>query len=538
MARKRQIERLCELMQEMVEQKQYDKGLDVISELMPEDLDSVLDLRNMATIQENTGHIEDMKRTYLCLFNMTGARHNLIEFIKVLIRIGEIADAKVYLKEFEKMDGAVADDFDLRYAISKATDSSIEDRIRLLEDFKKEEYMEVWGKRLADLYKQAGRMDDYKNEMADLHLWFGGARILPEEDETEDEEAKQVVAETSENLAARMEAESEIENAINEHVGEEVSRIVEESTQTNDVPSEPTLDDMLSATAKTRIERLEVEPTSPIGQLDPDTPVYEAAEPSYHEEPVYQTAEPSYSEEPVYEAAEPSYSEESAYAEEPSYEAAEPVIESVGKPHTASGEEVDPLGHTTLEAKYLNRRGQAETVGEPVKTDDPIKAQRLEKMFTVDENYEEGPADVSERGIRYFTTSDVVAKLRRRDFEPPHFVFAGGEEKITLTMTKRISKELSRLGYTSAQKVMRITAERMNTIRLEDQIDRLIGRSLLITEAAELSRESVEQLLKVLHEFGEEFVVMLSGPFDEIDCFLQIYPELEKELPYKVRMVY
>ena len=46
-----------------------------------------------------------------------------------------------------------------------------------------------------------------------------------------------------------------------------------------------------------------------------------------------------------------------------------------------------------------------------------------------------------------------------------------------------------------------------------------------------------ENLLDVLHEFGEEFVVMLAGPFDEMDCFLEIYPELSEQLGYKVRML-
>ena len=85
---------------------------------------------------------------------------------------------------------------------------------------------------------------------------------------------------------------------------------------------------------------------------------------------------------------------------------------------------------------------------------------------------------------------------------------------------------------------MRITAERLNKLRLEDQIDKLIGNCLLITEAAELTKGTVEQLMAVMHEFGEEFVVVLAAPFDEMDCFLEIYPELAEQLGYKVRMVY
>ena len=275
----------------------------------------------------------------------------------------------------------------------------------------------------------------------------------------------------------------------------EVSRIVEAGVSTPIENKEPTLDEMLSETARTRIERLEVEETPRNTQPVPMDP----------EE----------------------YGDPDA-----------PVMESVGTPRTASGGVPEEGHHVSFEAQYLNRRGQAETVGEPVKTDDPEKAKRVEQMFAVDENYEEGPTDISSRGIRYWTTNDAVAKLRRKDFEPPHFVLAGGEERITMTMTKKLCKELARLGYNSAKKVVTITGERMNTIRLEDQIDRLVGRCLLITEAAEMTKESVDQLLKAIRDFGEEFVVVMSGPFDEIDCFLEIYPELSEALGYKIRMLY
>ncbi|MEE3467950.1 MAG: hypothetical protein VZQ83_05890 [Eubacterium sp.] len=503
--RRREIERRCEQMRDLVQERAYEEAWRLIADIDPEEVEAVQDLRAMAEVQEQTRHYDELKKTYLHLYNTTTVRHNLKSFIQVLIRIGEIADAKVYLKEFEKMDGAIADDFELRYAMADALGISLEERIQLLEDFKSEEYMEVWGKKLADLYKQAGREAEYKQELADLHLWFGGVHILPDEPE-EDPEERRVGGMIEENLAARMEAESDIENAITESVGAEVSRIVEESAGAPEEVSEPTLDDMLSETGRTEIEQLEVEPVRPTERLDVD-----AVEQAMEEEPVM-------TEDPIY--------------------ASTPVVETVGMPKTASGAPMEEPVHTSLEAKYLNRRGQAETVGEPVKTDDPTKAKRFEELFVVDDNYEEGPADFSTRGVRYWTTRDTIAKIRRRDCEPPHFVLAGGEEKITLTITKRISKELTRLGYHSAQKVMRITAERMNSIHLMDQIDRLIGRCLLVTEAAELTKESVDELMQVLHEFGDEFVVVLSGPFDEIDCFLQIYPELNEELGYKVRVTY
>lgn len=537
--KRREIERRCEQMRDLVQEKAYDEAWRLIEDMDPEELDSVQDLRAMAEVQEQTRHYEEMKKTYLHLFNMTTVRHNLTEFIRVLIRIGEIADAKVYLKEFEKMDGAIADDFELRYAMADALGATLTERIKLLEDFKSEEYMETWGKKLAELYKQAGREEDYRQELADLHLWFGGIRIIPDEPE-EDPEEKEVGGMIEENLAARMEAESDIENAISEKVGAEVSRIVEESGGMPDRVTEPTLDDMLSETGRTQIEQLEVEPVRPTERLDVDAVEQMLEKPqAYEPEPMVYEGPQAYEPEPMtYEEPEAYESEEEPVLTEDPMNANSPVVESVGMPVTASGEPAEEPVHTSLEAKYLNRRGQAATVGEPVKTDDPAKAKRFEQLFVVDDNYEEGPADISASGIRYWKTRDIIARIRRRDCEPPHFVLAGGEDRITLTMTKKISKELTRIGYRSAQKVMRITAERMNSIHLMDQIDRLIGRCLLVTEAAELTKESVDELMQVLHEFGDEFVVVLSGPFDEIDCFLKIYPELSEEIGYKVRMVY
>lgn len=546
--KRREIERSLEILDDLAADRRYDAAWDVVAELSPEEVDSVHHLKLMAKVQEETKHYDEMKKTYLYLFNMTKARHNLKEYVKVLIRIGEFGEAKLYLKEFEKMDGAIADDFDLRYAMAEALELGIDEKIKLLEDFKKEEYMENWGQKLAELYGQAGRIEEKKRELADLHLWFGGVRIIPD-DPDPDPGDQRVVDETSENLVAKLEAHSDIENAISESVGAEVSRIVEadDSRQQGGYveversdQSEPTLDEMLSETGRMKIERLEVEQapaTGPI-MLDPDVKTYAADPTGPIVAPVYAEGQAGGYAEQFYEAGQEQGYPEDQYMEEQEYDPAAPVVESVGAPVTASGEVPAEEEHLSFEAKYLNRKGQAETVGEPVKTDDAEKAKRVEQMFVVDDTYEEGPADISGRGIRYWTTTDVVSKLRRRDFEPPHFVLAGGDDRIVMTMAKKLAKELARLGYTSAKKVVRITAEKLNKLRLEDQIDKLIGNCLLITEAAELTKGTVEQLMAVMHEFGEEFVVVLAAPFDEMDCFLEIYPELAEQLGYKVRMVY
>ena len=467
------IQKKCIQIRKLSEEGKIDEALSIVDEfegVLPE---SVRDLRIIADLQEKAGRLVDMKKTYDTLCEFTKTHHVLRDYIFALIRMGDLGTARERLNEFEANGGATEDDFEMRYAILEALGVPRDEKIRLLEDFKKEEYIESWARRLAQMYKDAGREEDYSAEMADINLWFGGARFIAEEEVVDPRDDSEVHDEIEENLAARM-VDNSIEDDISVHVAEEVNRIVsgrKPKPESEEIPDE----------------------------------AYEEEEPEEYEE-----------EDMVPDA---------------------PIIESVGEVRTASGASVPDENRESFEPGYLNNLGPAETVGEPVVSERGHHNPEIENLFKVDDDYEEGPEDISERGIRYWTPKDTIAKVRRGDIVPPHFVLAGGTEKATLAMAKKLSKELTRLGYNSARKVVKINSQKLNSLDLMDQIDRLVGSCLLVTEAAELDAAAVEGLERVVYEFGEEFVVMLSAPFDEMDCFLEIYPELEKALGYKVRML-
>lgn len=148
---------------------------------------------------------------------------------------------------------------------------------------------------------------------------------------------------------------------------------------------------------------------------------------------------------------------------------------------------------------------------------------------------EEDTEDISEHGIHYYTLKSAINHVRYGE-HVPHFVFAGGEERITLAVAKRVTKELNHVGYVSAHSIVKITAEKLNQIDLEEQLAKISGGCILITGAPELTEKSVDMLLKAMDTYGEKIVIMLAGAFDEMDCFLDIYSQLQERLTYKVRM--
>ncbi len=180
---------------------------------------------------------------------------------------------------------------------------------------------------------------------------------------------------------------------------------------------------------------------------------------------------------------------------------------------------------------------KSEYVSEPVvvKKAEPPEAAPHTPVENKEELLEEDPEDISERGIHYRTLKSAINHVRYDD-QTPHFVFAGGEERITLAVAKRITKELNKAGYVSVRSIAKITAEKLNQINLAEQAEKIAGGCMLVTGASEMSKETVTALVEIMNNEDQPIVVMLSAPFDEIDCFLDIYPDLADRLSYKIRM--
>ena len=199
---------------------------------------------------------------------------------------------------------------------------------------------------------------------------------------------------------------------------------------------------------------------------------------------------------------------------------------AVAEPETESEEEEEVLDP---DAPLIESVGEAKVVAKRK------KEKPLQKPENVEELLEEKEEDISDHGILYRTLKSAMNHVRYGD-KMPHFVFAGGEERIVLAVAKRVAKELNKVGYVSVRSIVKITAEKLNQIDLSEQAGKIAGGCMLVTDAAELTKESVEKLKSVMEQEDEKVVVMLAGPFDEMDCFLDIYPDLAEKLVYKVRM--
>lgn len=94
------------------------------------------------------------------------------------IKMEEYVQAIEYYKEFVQIAPKDTGRFILQYRLYEAQDVSLEERIAVLEEFKKRDYREKWAYELAYLYHRIGLTTKCVEECDEMFLWFGEGKYV------------------------------------------------------------------------------------------------------------------------------------------------------------------------------------------------------------------------------------------------------------------------------------------------------------------------------------------------------------------------
>ncbi len=97
---------------------------------------------------------------------------------ELAIKMGEYDEASRYYKEFVQIAPRDTGRYVLQYRLYEALDVSIEERIAILEEFKKREPKEKWVYELAYLYHRIGLTTKCVEECDEMFIWFGDGRYV------------------------------------------------------------------------------------------------------------------------------------------------------------------------------------------------------------------------------------------------------------------------------------------------------------------------------------------------------------------------
>ncbi|MDE7285025.1 MAG: hypothetical protein K2N85_15800 [Lachnospiraceae bacterium] len=97
---------------------------------------------------------------------------------ELAIKMEDYARAVEYFKEFVQIAPRDTGKYILQYRLYEAQEVRLEERIAVLEEFKKRDYREKWAYELAYLYHRIGLATKCVEECDEMYLWFGEGKYV------------------------------------------------------------------------------------------------------------------------------------------------------------------------------------------------------------------------------------------------------------------------------------------------------------------------------------------------------------------------
>ncbi len=97
---------------------------------------------------------------------------------ELAIKMEQYDQATAYYKEFVQIAPKDSSRYILQYRLYEALGVSLEERIEVLEELKKQDYQEKWAYELAYLYHKVGMATKCIEECDQMYLWFGEGKYV------------------------------------------------------------------------------------------------------------------------------------------------------------------------------------------------------------------------------------------------------------------------------------------------------------------------------------------------------------------------
>ena len=131
------------------------------------------ELASAEDVYERAGRLKDARNICVYAYNRNlGGKRLIYKLTEISIAIDDLDEADDLYNEFVEAAPRDTEKYILMYKLNKARKAPVERLIEILEEYKQSELDEQYEYELAELYAQAGRIDECVRECDDLILWF------------------------------------------------------------------------------------------------------------------------------------------------------------------------------------------------------------------------------------------------------------------------------------------------------------------------------------------------------------------------------
>ena len=163
----------------LVEARDYKGAMQIVDSIDWRCVKNVRTLCVVGEIYAANKRYEESKEIFLLAYHRAPIGKNILyRLIEVSLKMGQISEATEFFDEYREVAGNDNSQYILRYKIARAKNASLNEQIRILEEYKEKEFTERWSYELAKLYYKAGDKQKCLDLCNEMILWFNDGNYV------------------------------------------------------------------------------------------------------------------------------------------------------------------------------------------------------------------------------------------------------------------------------------------------------------------------------------------------------------------------
>lgn len=157
----------------LVETQDYKGAMQIVDNIDWRRVKNVRTLCVVGEIYAANKRYEDSKEIFLLAYHRAPIGKNILyRLIEVSLKLGQVREATEFFDEYREVAGNDNSQYVLKYKIAREKNASLNEQIRILEEYKEKEFTERWSYELAKLYYKAGDKQKCLDLCNEMVLWF------------------------------------------------------------------------------------------------------------------------------------------------------------------------------------------------------------------------------------------------------------------------------------------------------------------------------------------------------------------------------
>lgn len=163
----------------LVEAQDYKGAMQIVDSIDWRRVKNVRTLCVVGEIYAANKRYEESKEIFLLAYHRATIGKNILyRLIEVSLKMGQISEATEFFDEYREVAGSDNSQYILRYKIARAKNASLNEQIRILEEYKEKEFTERWSYELVKLYYKAGDKQKCLDLCNEMILWFNDGNYV------------------------------------------------------------------------------------------------------------------------------------------------------------------------------------------------------------------------------------------------------------------------------------------------------------------------------------------------------------------------